>query len=199
MSSNADVATLLRAALARGADAGVDLLHAEYAGELVSYVRGLGAGDKAEDVAQETWIAVRRGLPEFRFESSPRTWIFSIAQRRFVDVLRSRTETTLDLEELELANVDADGWLHVPTTPESKLLRKERQGVIAAALAPLKAEELALLELTVRGFRPSEVIEILGLEDRPNTVSKRLSRLLKELRDALLKHEVFSTMRRQLR
>ncbi|MBT0567307.1 RNA polymerase sigma factor [Williamsia sp. CHRR-6] len=47
---------------------------------------------KAEEVVQETLLAAWRGLPKFAFQSSFRTWAFSIAHRKIIDLRRKQTE-----------------------------------------------------------------------------------------------------------
>ena len=42
----------------------------------------------AEDIAQETWLAVIRGIRDFEGRSSLRTWIYSILIRRARIILR---------------------------------------------------------------------------------------------------------------
>lgn len=44
----------------------------------------------AEDLAQETFLRATQALPQFRGESSARTWLLSIAHRVCVDELRAR-------------------------------------------------------------------------------------------------------------
>src|SRR5947207_321224 len=57
----------------------VDALH----GRLIAVARTFTASPAlAEDIAQETWIAVIRGLGGFEGRSSLRTWILSILVRR---------------------------------------------------------------------------------------------------------------------
>src|SRR5205814_6232262 len=52
---------------------------------VVSYLR-VRAGDDAEDLASETWLAVARALPGFTGdEAAFRSWVFTIAHRRLVD------------------------------------------------------------------------------------------------------------------
>ncbi|HTF50308.1 MAG TPA: sigma-70 family RNA polymerase sigma factor [Pseudonocardia sp.] len=46
--------------------------------------------DTAEDLAQETYLRVFRALPDFRKESSARTWLLSITRRVCMDELRRR-------------------------------------------------------------------------------------------------------------
>jgi RNA polymerase sigma-70 factor, ECF subfamily len=70
----------LLAALRGGDETAFARLVARYHGALVrtamAYVRDR---DVAEEVAQEAWIAVVRGLDRFEGRSSLRTWIFRIA------------------------------------------------------------------------------------------------------------------------
>ena len=57
----------------------VDGLH----GNLISFARTFtSSATLAEDIVQETWIGVIRGLHAFDGRSSLRTWIFSILVRR---------------------------------------------------------------------------------------------------------------------
>ena len=46
--------------------------------------------DTAEDLAQETYLRIFRALPDFRRESSARTWLLSITRRVCRDELRRR-------------------------------------------------------------------------------------------------------------
>jgi len=45
----------------------------------------------ADDLAQETFVSAIRAVRRFRGDSSARTWLLSIAHRRCVDELRTRT------------------------------------------------------------------------------------------------------------
>ncbi|GGF18298.1 RNA polymerase sigma factor [Williamsia phyllosphaerae] len=54
----------------------------------------------AEDVVQETLLAAWKGLPRFGFQSSFRTWVFSIAHRKIIDIRRKRSELAADDEFL---------------------------------------------------------------------------------------------------
>lgn len=50
----------------------------------------LVAPGEADDVAQEVFLRVWRALPEFRGDSSARTWLLTIARRTCVDAVRAR-------------------------------------------------------------------------------------------------------------
>lgn len=41
-------------------------------------------GEEASDALQEAWIEVLKALPQFRGESSPRTWVYRVAWRRML-------------------------------------------------------------------------------------------------------------------
>lgn len=50
----------------------------------------LGDRDRADDLAQETYLRVIRSLPGFRAESSVRPWLFSIVRRVVADDIAAR-------------------------------------------------------------------------------------------------------------
>ena len=55
----------------------------------------------AEDLTQEVFLAVFRGLEGFAGKSSLRTWVFCIARNKLNDFYRSRTPESCGLDELD--------------------------------------------------------------------------------------------------
>ena len=79
------------AAFARAAlvDAGAaDALVRATQSDVLRLCRSLTDADMAEDVAQEAFLRVFAALPAFRYETTVRIWILSIARRTAMDHLR---------------------------------------------------------------------------------------------------------------
>jgi RNA polymerase sigma-70 factor (ECF subfamily) len=58
----------------------------------------------AEDITQETFLAAWRGLPGFTFRSSFRTWLFTIASRKTMDLRRRRSAVPVSDDALDGAD-----------------------------------------------------------------------------------------------
>lgn len=93
----------------------------------------------ADDVVQETFIRVFRALPGFRFESSFRTWLITIATRQ---ALNYRERVTRDHESLD----GAEG------TPEHPALRVQE----TQAAAVFDAEARRLLQEALPKLPPRQ-------------------------------------------
>jgi RNA polymerase sigma-70 factor, ECF subfamily len=131
----------------------------------------------AEEVVQEAWLGVLRGLDRFEGRAQLRTWVFRI----LVNVARrhgSREARTAD--ELAGPTVDPDrfrgeddpewpghwrdeaapaGW-----GPEPALLAAEFRDLLASALGGLPERQRAVVELRdVHGLDAQEVCELLDL------------------------------------
>jgi RNA polymerase sigma-70 factor (ECF subfamily) len=135
----------------------------------------------AEDVVQETWLAVIAGIDRFEGRSSLKTWIFRIltnrAKTRGEREGRSVPFSSLatDAEADEGATVDADRfldghWASAPTRfsdlPESRLVGKETIGVAETAIAALPESQRAVITLRdVDGWSSEEVRNVLGLSE----------------------------------
>ena len=135
--------------------------------------------DWAEEVVQDTWLGVVRGLDRFRGDSSLKTWIYRImvntARTRAIKEHRSLPFSSLDVEEGEEV-VDserflADGrWASVPRSwsslPEEQLLANETLDCIQDAIASLPPMQRQVITLRdVEGWPADEVCTLLDLSE----------------------------------
>jgi RNA polymerase sigma-70 factor (ECF subfamily) len=136
----------------------------------------------AEEVVQDTWIAVLRGIERFEGRSSLKTWIYRIlmntaktrGQRESRSVPFSaaagRDEPAVDPDRfLDAEHQHAGGWMLGPSewqTPEEELLQGETREQILRAIDDLPEQQRAVITLRdVEGFPPDEVSELMGISD----------------------------------
>ncbi|MGO9959769.1 MAG: RNA polymerase sigma factor [Solirubrobacteraceae bacterium] len=82
----------------------------------------------ADDCYQETWLAALRAYPRLRDASNLRGWLFTIAHRKVIDLVRARARTPMPVAqppEPTGANVDdgdPDGvlWTQVAALPDKQ-------------------------------------------------------------------------------
>jgi RNA polymerase sigma-70 factor, ECF subfamily len=138
----------------------------------------------AEEVVQETWIAVMRGIGDFEGRSSLKTWIFriltNVAMRGGSRERRSVPFAAFAAaEDTGEPSVDPDRflapdhelfpghWAIMPArwpTPEEGLLAGETRAVIAAAIEALpKAQRTVLALRDVEGWSSEEVCAALDI------------------------------------
>lgn len=135
----------------------------------------------AEEVVQDTWVAVLNGLSSFQGRSALKSWIFSIAANR-AKTRAIRERRTITFSELSAPGddepaVDPDrfssggAWSSPPgrwdrDTPEKLLLRQEALAVVAAAIAELPPSQQAVVTLRdVEGLDAAEVCNVLEISD----------------------------------
>lgn len=130
----------------------------------------------AEEVVQEAWLAVVRGLDGFEGRAQLRTWVFrilvNVARRR--GRVESRTSAELGGPTIDPARFRDDDdpypghWRDdaAPTDwgPEPVLLAAEFRALLEKALAELPERQRAVVELRdVHAFDSEEVCELLSL------------------------------------
>jgi RNA polymerase sigma-70 factor, ECF subfamily len=158
----------------------VDELSPSMLGVAIRYV---GSRAVAEEVVQETWLGVIKGLDRFEGHSSLRSWIFAILrnlaisrgerEHRMVPIssLNARYDDWQELDEERFFGADHDRfpghWALGPTTwplPEDGLLANETRHVIAEAINQLPALQRAVITLRdVEGWDSGEVCEMLEI------------------------------------
>jgi RNA polymerase sigma factor (sigma-70 family) len=173
-------------------------LHAQLGRQLGRFVGSRRPPVPIEDMCQEIWAAVLKALPRFRFQSTARTWLFAIAERRIVDARRAdrsaREEPWDDGDKL----ISRALGIKRPTTPSTHLRRKARAAALEAALALLTPSDRELVELRwICDLYPAQIVEVLELRLDPNTVSQKIHRATERLREALRKHDFVGNARRR--
>ena len=142
----------------------------------------------AQDVVQETWVGVLKGLGDFEGRSSLKTWIFSIltnraksrAQRegRYVsmdtgeDLGGGSDEPTVDPARFRPAD-DArwpGHWITGPqpwdNVPEASLLSQETLDIAKQAMDRLPANQKTVISLRdVEGWSSEEVCNVLSISE----------------------------------
>ena len=138
---------------------------------------------EAEDVTQEAYLRVLRGLPGFREDASFETWLYRIVANTAITHLRRRGRFGLLLDEPENAEVAED------RSPGASNFSGAEEAVIEAeeltrALDGLpEAQRIPVLLKDVYGFSCLEIGERMGLSE--GAVKVRLHRARRRLRDAL--------------
>lgn len=179
---SAEDRALVRRLLA-GDESAFEALVATLHGPMLRFVRVfLKRSDVAEEVVQETWLAVLRGLPAFEGRSSLKTWIFHVLSNR------ARTRATREgrvIPFAELAGRDDDGpdsdledrftsdgrWREPPApwqadTPEAIALRREAMQQLEAALETLPdAQRTVVTMRDVEGWSAQDVCNTLDISE----------------------------------
>ena len=135
----------------------------------------------AEDVLQETWLAVIRGLDAFEGRSSVRTWIYRILVNKAKSSGMSERRTVTLSAEAEAAGAPAvdparfegpprDYWSSPPNhwdeLPEGRLLATETLAVIERAMEQLPPGQQAVFQLRdLRNWSSAEVRDVLELTE----------------------------------
>lgn len=66
----------------------------EYSDELYSWAfHKVSSKEVAEDIVQETFIAAFKGFENYRGESKPKTWLFSILNNKIIDYYRKEARS----------------------------------------------------------------------------------------------------------
>ncbi|MDO8794672.1 MAG: sigma-70 family RNA polymerase sigma factor [Vicinamibacterales bacterium] len=136
----------------------------------------------AEEVVQDTWVAVLNGLPAFEGRSTLKSWIFSILANR-AKTRGVRERRVIPFADLGPAGAENGGagdgerftesevWATPPDrwgdeTPETLLLGRETGLVVQAAVDALPAVQRAVVTLRdIEGLGAAEVCNVLELSE----------------------------------
>jgi RNA polymerase sigma-70 factor (ECF subfamily) len=182
MTETADETALITA-LRNGDEGAFAQLVDEHTPSLVRVARGyVPSREVAEEVVQETWIALLKGVDNFEGRSSLRTWLFAVMiniaktrgvrERRDADAaIAAYTGGTVDPARFREAGDPYPGHWKAdeqpspfPETPEGSVLGKELIGVARDELDKLPQRQRIVVTLRdMLGFDSNEVCELLDI------------------------------------
>jgi RNA polymerase sigma-70 factor (ECF subfamily) len=162
----------------------------------------------ADEVVQETWLGVIRGLSAFEGRSSLKTWIFRILANRartrgrrearsipFSSLKDPQPESHYE-PEVDPSRFDARGmwaeppprWTNAP--PEDLLAQRQTMDLIQRAIAELPENQRAVITLhDVEDVAPEEICNILEISETNRRVllHRARSRIRRTLEEHLRK------------
>lgn len=171
-----------------------DEIHEAYRPKIRRYLARMVGEYESEDITQEVFVKVHRGLDDFKGESTLSTWIYRIATNTALDKMRSpsfrRTAVSEPLsEDIGTNGKQATGLeaskAHEESSPERQVFLQQGFDCYCDVLEKLPENYRGVIALSEIGDRTvDEIAKILGLN--PGTVKIRLhrgrERLLKELK-----------------
>jgi RNA polymerase sigma-70 factor (ECF subfamily) len=123
----------------------------------------------AEEVVQDTWLGVVRGIERFGGRSSLRTWLLAIL------VNRARSAGVREGRSVAVADVEprfdgAGAWITPPAhwaeDVEDRVSAAALGDLLRTALAELPPRQLAVVTLRdIDGLRSDEVCEVLSISE----------------------------------
>lgn len=140
----------------------------------------------AEDVVQETWLGVLRGLDRFEARSSLKTWICRILVNRartraqrdgrlvpfssFVAADREADEPAVDPSRFHTSGHQTGHWMSMVQSwddlPEESLLSDETRERVQAAIDSLPANQRTVITLRdIEGWQSPEVCAALEISE----------------------------------
>lgn len=147
-----------------GSSSDFEALYRRYSSRFFGFVKSLGfTGAEAEDLYQETWLKVIRGLRGYRPKGRFRVWLFQVARNVAIDRVRKRRIEQIPLEEETTVSGAAGrnrGLLH----PDEMAGLGEEEAALRQAIENLPSDERQVVLLRVREdmtFR--DVSEVLGI------------------------------------
>lgn len=153
-----------------------DSLYTQFHGMVYQMCLGFMKGDAApaSDLAQETFINVWIALPNFRGESSHKTWIYRITVNTCLQYLRKEKLRQKTNEE-QAAHASLVEASH--DDPHQNLYR---------AIGQLNEVDRLIITMVLEELEYEEIAKVVGVEE--NNLRVRIHRIKKKLKETL-EHE----------
>lgn len=169
-------------------EAAFEQLHARFHASMLrvagNFVR---SSAEAEEVVQDTWIAVLAGIDRFQGRSSFKTWLFRILINRARTRARRESRST-PFSALAPDDAPADSLFDVASTiasPEQTVLNNELRAVLERAVATLpRLQRLVVSLRDIEGWSAEEVCGALKISGGHQRVLLHRARM--QVREKLL-------------
>jgi RNA polymerase sigma-70 factor (ECF subfamily) len=161
---------------------------------LYSVARKAGLGpDDAEDIVQETIVAVARRMPDFRYDpalGSFKSWLLTVIRRRIIDRFRHRGRRPAPASPPSRLTARTATVEKIPDPNEPMLERvwdeewehHRRDAALARVKRQVSAKQFQIFDCyAIKNWPVAEVVKHLGVTEQQVYMAKhRVGELLKE-------------------
>ena len=163
-------------------------IYTEFQPKILHYLSRMMGPEEAEDLTQEVFEKVNRGLDGFKSQSKLSTWIYRIATNTALDKLRSSSfkHSSRQASREETAGTkDKNAWTgQSATSIDQKVIRKEMSECVREYIDKLLPDYQTVILLSeLEGFKNKEIAEILEIS--LENVKVRLHRARAALKNEL--------------
>lgn len=146
-----------------------DGVHGKYRDKIHRYLQRMVGGNDAEDLTQEVFVRIDKGLTDFKGQSSLSTWVYRIATNAALDRMKSRAAqedrktVTFDTlgEEAEVMSVCTE---EKSLSAERQAIRNEMTECIREFVDKLAPDYRTVIILSeIKDLKNREIAEILGI------------------------------------
>jgi RNA polymerase sigma factor (sigma-70 family) len=136
-----------------------------------------------DDLFQEIALALWQAIPNFRKESSERTWLYRIAHNVAIS-FSARTYRQGRREEALPEELDHPS---PAVGAEQELLREEKRRALVDSIRQLAATDRQIILLHLEGLSYAEIEEVSGLSE--TAIATRLTRIRAKLKEGIQRRE----------
>ncbi|MFT3824970.1 MAG: sigma-70 family RNA polymerase sigma factor [Chitinophagaceae bacterium] len=152
-------------------------LYETYSGKVLRLCMGYtGSEELAQDLLQETFIAVWQGMDRFRGSSQPGTWIYRIAVNTCLSHLRSpKNKPKAELKE------------HMENRPEELPDTEQRIQLLYRCINELAATDRLIITMVLEDIPYPEIAESTGIKE--GNLRVKIHRIKQQLNEIYKKYE----------
>ncbi len=182
-SGNANEQALLSAVAAKD-EVAFERIYKRYYHRVLQFVsRVLRDRRLAEEVVDDTMLAVWRGAGNFQGRSNVSTWILGIAYRRALKTIESNRRHSYFDHDSDRIDYSADESFE--SNPETAATATDMREHVDHAIESLSDKHRTVMLLTLMGYNYDEISKIVDCS--PNTVKTRMFYARKALKKRLSK------------
>jgi len=144
-----------------------DEVYGEFFEKVNRYLQRIVGKDDAEDLTQEVFLKINRGLGNFKGKSSLSTWVYRIATNAALDKMQSRSHR----QDRATVRLDPTGSECESPCPEAQTLSAEREAIrqemnqcIQEFVDKLPTDYRIIIVLSeMKDLRNQEIADVLGI------------------------------------
>lgn len=152
----------------------------EYSASLFKICLGYSDSfEDAEDLLQEVFVNVWKGLESFREEANIKTWLYRVTVNTCLLKMRKKSIKTISVDNI------SQSWISVH--PQKEESRSDSFELLHQYIQKLAHKEKSIILLYLEGLTHQDIANVVGIS--PNYVGVKISRIKQNLSNKIKGNE----------